>query len=367
MKKSIGILFALLPLLAWGQTAPMWTHDAYRERNYPATEWYTGFVRDQLRATVYAGEALKALERDAQNQLAESIIVNIEGFTQVENASTRVQNGNRSAEQITTDYRQAVRTATAAITVKSEVKSWHDPASGALYAFAAVRRADLAAYYPKQINNDLNRVDVALGTAGQLAAAGKKMSAFRQCGAAKETLNGVAHYQDLLTAVNAEAGEDALQSDRFAGLQRRLNQKLITLEQSTFVYVDCQYEYKGYKNDAFSEDPGILCDIITQALSENDCSVTEDPTEADYELTLTSSTTQRSDGRGPYGIISYYANVKGALYNRLTGKKTVDFAILNDPDAYAAGRSAQDAATKAFKLPALKEKVLEKVLPKIKD
>jgi hypothetical protein len=367
MKKSVVLLFAVLPLFVWGQTAPMWTQDAYRERSYPAAEWYTGFVRDQLRAVADAGEALKALERDAQNQLAESIIVSIEGATQVENASTHVQNGNRSTEQITTGYRQAVHTATAATTVKSEVKSWRDPASGALYAFAAVRRADLAAYYPKQINNELNKVDVAVGTAEQLAAAGKKMSAFRQCSAAKETLDGVAHYQDLLTAVNAEAGEDALQSERSADLQRRLNQKLITLEQSTFVYVDCQYEYKGYKDDAFSEDPGILCDIITQALSENDCSIVEDPAEADYELTLTSSTTQRSNGKGQYGVISYYANVKGALYNRLTGKKTVDFAILNDPDAYAAGRSAQDAATKAFKLPALKEKVLEKVLPKIKD
>jgi hypothetical protein len=361
------MLFAVLPLFAWGQTAPAWTQDAYREASYPAAEWYTGFVRDHLKASANAGVALKALERDAQNQLAESIIVNIEGATQVENASTRIQNGKQSAEQITTDYRQAVRTATAATTVKSEVKSWHDPASGALYAFAAVRRSDLSAYYQKQINNDLNKVDVALGTAEQLVAAGKKMSAFRQCSTAKTTLDGITYYQDLLTAVDAASDENALQQERFAELQRTLNQKLITLEQSTFVYIDCKYEYKSYKDDAFSEDPGILCDIITQALSENDCSVVEDPAEADYELTLTAYTTQRSDGKGQYGIISYYANVKGSLYNRLTKKKTVDFAILNDPDAYAAGKSAQDAATKAFKLPALKEKVLEKVLPRIKN
>jgi hypothetical protein len=45
----------------------------------------------------------------------------------------------------------------------------------------------------------------------------------------------------------------------------------------------------------------------------------------------------------------------------------VDFSILNDPEAYSAGRSAEDAATKAFKLPELKEKVLGKILPKIKD
>jgi hypothetical protein len=33
----------------------------------------------------------------------------------------------------------------------------------------------------------------------------------------------------------------------------------------------------------------------------------------------------------------------------------------------AAGKSPEAAATKAFKLPALKNKILEKILPKIKD
>jgi hypothetical protein len=367
MKKSAGIFLALLPLFAWGQTAPPWTQDAYRAQNYPSSEWYTGFVRNRLKANANVGVALQVLERDAQNQLAEGIIVNIEGVTQLETTSARTQSGNRTAEQVTTDYRQAVRTATSATTVKSEVKSWHDPSNGTLYAFAAVRRADLAAYYKKQINNDLNKVDVALGTAEQLVAAGKKMSAFRQCSMAKTTMAGVTYFQDLLTAVDATVDETDLQSDRSADLQRTLNQQLIVLEQSTFVYVDCKFERKGHKDDAFTDDPGILCDLITQSLSENNCSIVDDPAEADYELTLTTSTAQRSDGSGPYGIISYYANAKGSLYNRLTKKKIVDFAILNDPDAYAAGRSAQDAATKAFKLPALREKVLGKILPKIKN
>jgi hypothetical protein len=367
MKKLSWMLFAVLPLLSRGQAAPAWTQDAYRERSYPAAEWYTGFTQDYLKANTGAGDALKALERSAQNRLAESIIVSVEVSSQMENTSTLVQSGSRSEEQITSDYRQAVRTATAAAIVKSEVKSWHDPASGTLYAFAAVRRADLAAYYQKQIDNDLSKVDVALDAAGQLAAAGKKMSASRRCSAAKKTLDGVAYYQDLLTAVNAEVDESTLQPERLADLQRVLNQALIDLEQSTFVHVSCKYERRGYKDDAFGEDPGIICDIVRQALSENDCSVVEDPAEADYELTLTASTTQRSDGNDQYGIISYYANVKGSLYNRLTRKKTADFTIFNDPDAYAAGKSPQDAATRAFKLPELRERLLELILPKIKN
>jgi hypothetical protein len=367
------IILMGLPLAVCGQAAlPLWTQDTYRERSFPAAEWYTGFVRDRLKAGADVGRALKTLERDAQSQLAEGIVVTIEGSTQVESASAQRQGsssggGGGSSEYITSHYKQAVRTATQAKTVKTDVRSHYDPASGYLYAFASVRRADLAAFYRRQIGVELGKVETALAVAEQLVAAGKKMSARRKCVEAEETLEGIAFEQSLLTAVDAEAGDDALQTARSNSLLQTVGQRLIDLEQSTFVYVDCKFEYRGYKDDAFSSDPGIICDIVKQALSENECSVTDNRDEADYELALAASTTQRSDGKGQYGIISYYANVKGTLYNRLTRKKTVDFSILNDPDAYAAGRSAEDAATKAFKLPALTEKVLEKVLPKIKN
>ncbi len=374
MKKPLltlltGLLLLLqtaLPQWAQAQT-PAWIQEAYRSANYPHSEWYTGFSRSKLQQGSNVGAALKNLEKDAQNQLAESIIVNIDGETSVINTSEQIQVGSISYEQIQTGYIQAVSTATKATTVKSEVKSYHDPASNMLYAFAAVRRSDLSAYYIKQINNDLNKVDIALGTSEQLVAAGKKMSAYRQCQSVKKTLNGIAYYQDLLVAVNADADDNDKQTERTNDLHRTLTDALIRLEQSTFIYVDCKYEFKNNKDDAFNEDPNIICDIVKQSLSENDCSITDNKEECDYELTLTAYTTQRSDGKGQYGIISYYANVKGTLYNRLTKKQTVAFSIFNDADCYAAGKSAEDAATKAFKLPVLKDKVLEKILAKIKN
>ncbi|MCL2650269.1 MAG: hypothetical protein FWD60_04475 [Candidatus Azobacteroides sp.] len=369
MRVLLLLLLAGFPLAVWTQTTPPdWVQDAYRESAYPAQEWYTGFVRDRLQAGVSEAGALKALERNAQNQLAENIIVTIKGNTQVENTSRQIQNGSAHAEVTTTDYRQSVRTATMATTVRTEMKSCYDPTTNMLYAFAAARRADLAAYYQKQIDVDLGKVETAITISEQLVSAGKKMSARRKIADAKEVLGSVTFNSDLLVAVNPDVDESSLQTKRSNDLQQKVAQLLIDLEQSTLVYMDCSYEFKGYKDDAFSNDPGLLCDIIGQALSENECSVTDNKEEADYELTLTTSTTQRSDGKtGQYAILSYYANVKGSLYNRATQKQTVTFSILNDPDCYSAGRNPEDAATKAFKLPELKNKVLEKILPKIKN
>jgi hypothetical protein len=369
VKFILTVLLAGLPFGIYGQAiSPLWTQDGYREQHYPAGEWYIGFVRDKLKTGAEVGKTLKSLEQDAQNQLAESIIVKIEGSTKVENSSQSIQReNNQQAEVITSDYQQAVQTATTATTVKSEVKSYHEPSSGMVYAFAAVRRADLAAFYQKQIEVDLTKIETAMSLAEQLAAAGKKMSASRKCHEANDFFAGIALYQDLLIAVSPEAGENVLHIEHSKKLQQSISQSIINLEQSTFVYIDCQYEYKGSRDDAFSSDPGIICDIMKQALSENDCSIVDDAAEADYTLTLIAYTTMRSDGTGAQGIISYYANVKGSLYNHLTDKKTVDFAFLNDAQAYSTGKSPEIAATRAFKLPALKEKILEKILPRIKN
>jgi len=194
------------------------------------------------------------------------------------------------------------------------------------------------------------------------------MSAHQKIKEAKTTLDGLDFYRYLLIAADASANESALQTQRGNSLTQTVEHLNITLEQSTFVYMNCKYEKRSPKDDAFSRDPGILCDIIAQALVDNECSITENKEEADYELTLITSTTQRSDGKtGVNPILTYYANAKGNLYNRATKKETANFTVLNHPDCYYEGRDPEDAATRAFKLPELKDKVLEKILPKIKN
>ena len=366
MKKTIITLIAIIYAnLVLGQT-PEWVNESYRERNYPTSEWYVGFAFDKLQSGANASSALEKLKKAAQNEMSEGIVVTIKSTTNINTSSQQRRSANEDSEVITKNYLHAVEMATTATTVKTEVKTHHNPATGEIYAFAAVKRNDLSNYYRKQINVDLNTAEVAVGVSEQLVAAGKKMSAFRKVQEAKQALEKLSSYQALLAAVSTSRDESDLQIERGRDLLLNIENLLIKLEQSTFVYIDCKYEKKGTKDDAFSSDPTIFCDIISQALSENDCSITENKEEADYELTIITSTTQRSDGQGG-NLLSYYANVKGSLYNRMTKKKTADFSIIKDPDVYSVGKSPEDAATKAFKLPELKKMVLEKVLPKIKN
>jgi len=365
MKKYIisVITLFLLPVVH-AQNPPDWTQSANRERSYPSSEWYTGFAFDQLKPGANASAALEVLKKNAQNEMAGKIISNVKSTTDMTTHRTVVG----GVEEIKKDYQQSLQIATSATTVKTEVKTFHNTTTGELFAFAAVRQADLAAYYRRQINLDLSKAETAVAVSEQLAESGKKMSARRKVEEARKNLVDVYSCADLLAAVSTGRDDSDMQISRAGELMRTVERLLINLERSTFVYMDCRYEKRSAKDDAFSDDPGILCDIIAQMLNENECSLTDSRDEADYILTLITSTTQRSDGKtGINPILSYYANARGNLYNRATQRQVVTFTIFNDADCYEAGRDAQDAATKAFKLPDLKNKVMDKILPVIKN
>ena len=364
MQKIVVIVFfTTVSLALFGQEKPLWLDENQRERQYPSNTYFTGFAYGEKSPNKEVQEIIQQLKTDAQADLSKKIRLQISSKSQSTMATV---NNNGRYQENESFFNQSITQSNAEV-VGIKTESYYNPVTKMVYAFAVVKRSDLIAFYQKQINLDLNKVETTLTIAEEYLNAGKKISAFDKCEEAKKMLDALNFYRNLLIAIDGNADDNNLQIERTNKLIRTIEQALITLEQSTFVYLNCQYELKGYKNDAFSSDPGIFCDIITQALSENQCSVTDNKEEADYELTLITSTTQRSDGKGDYGIISYYANVKGSLYSRMTQKKTVEFSIFNDPDAYSVGKSAEDAASKAFKLPELKKKVLDKILLKIKD
>ena len=366
MKHLFLSLLLVLPLLAQAQT-PQWTNAAFRELTYPASEWYTGFARNYLQSGAEVGAALRTLERDAQNQLAESIIVAIASESLLENISSQQQTDGQFSEVIITHYQQAVRTATSATAVGMNVRSHHNPATGAIYALAVVRRADLAAFYRNQINVDLNRVDNSILASEQLVAAGRRIAAQHIVEEARTILSGVAYHQNLLVAVDAQnTTAEHLQTARYGNLQRTIQQLLIDLEQSTYVYIAYSHERRGAPHDAFTHHyPQILLGIIRQALSENGCAIVYCPEEADYILTIVTSTSQRTDGTGQFGVISYFANVRGTLYNTAMSRQTVSFSLFNDAVAYSTGRNAEEAASRAFRRPAFIERVMGYILPRI--
>lgn len=353
------MILVFLPCMLVGQTKPLWIAADVRNVQFSSEIYYTGFAE----IVVSDGNFTKATElakQTALSELSERVIVSVNAETKSEiKSETTNENNSGQSERIRSKFVATIFTNSKTEIAGSLLETYTDKVSKTVFAFVRVKKMDLFVYYKNLIDRNLNKIDSELSAMKDLISAGKKMSAKRRVENTQYTLKDISYFQDIVTAINVD--ENALQTRRTNALQQIVNQQLIALEQSTYVFINCLWE--GNK----SENPNLIYGIIAHALSGNDCSITNNSNEADYELTLIASTIQRSDASGRNGVISYYANLRGTLYNQRTQKNTLEFIIINDVDCYAVGRNAQDAITKAFLLPELKNKILEQIIAKLND
>ena len=346
---------------------PEWSQTSFRQEHYPAREWYVGYAFGQLRPNENVERALEALKRTAQNNLTQSIIVTVQSTSDLEITSRQTRTSAGETEESAREFRQVVETATSATVTNMEVRTSHNRETGTIYAFAAVKRRDLRTFYRRQINTDLNRIESAVAIAEQLVESGKKMDAHRRIEEATKTLSNVNHMRSLLIAVDPNVcEEDDMQTPRFMELTRTAERLELALRRATFVYMACSFEFRGARHDAFNHDPGILCAIIKRVLEENNVTITTSEDDADFVLTLITSTSRRSERRAdnPNSIDSYYANARGMLFNRRTNRQAANFSI-SDRVFSATGQTPEAMATRAFNNPELRDAILEAILPEI--
>lgn len=250
------------------------------------------------------------------------------------------------------------------ITAGVEVRSYYDPSSNMGYAFAFVEKERLGEYYKNQIDLMLQRIVSIFESVDELVRVGKKIPAREKCTESMNVLKEIEQYRVLYSAVMG-SNDAALQTDRYMTMLRLTEQKMLMLEQSTRIYVTCTWDGKDYPE--YDGQAVVVEDLVKQSLSQQECSIVDHSDSADFVLTMTASTNQRSDGSDAYGIISYYANVRGVLKNCHTNKTVASFVILNDPHVYSAGKTDAVAISKAFKLQSLQDEIMNAIMPKIKN
>lgn len=358
------VMAMCMPIYIWAQSVvPNWTTDGYRELNFPDELYYTGYVIERIPTDASLADELKKIEDAARNSMAESIIIHIQSNTQLVTQRESKQSGDHFSEQIVSSYKQRISTSTNAKTVGVEIRSYYDPSSNMGYAFAFVKKAKLGEYYKSQIELMLQKSESMLNTADELVNVGKKIPAREKCAEGMRLLDEIEQHRTMYTVVMG-ANEAALQTDRYMMLLRLTEQKMLSLEQSTRVYVTCVWNCKDYPE--YEGQAAVVEDLVKQSLNKQECSIVDDDYSADFILSMTASTTQRSDGSDTYGIISYYANVQGVLKNCRTNKTVSSFAILNDPHVYSAGKTEAVAVSKAFRLHSLQDVIMNAVMPKLK-
>ncbi|MDR3011674.1 MAG: fibrobacter succinogenes major paralogous domain-containing protein [Chitinispirillales bacterium] len=211
---AIAVAIFLAGTVVAQSAAPQWIDDNWRAANYPQGEWYSGFSQDQVGRDMSIADAINRVVRDAQNKLSESIIVRVTAVSRTETVSARIQDGDRSRESIDRNYGQLIQASATAEVANAESFEYHDPATNTVYAFTAVRRADLAAYYGSQIEAGLNEADRLFDLFEQMIALGRRLEALEHLAESKIRVDALGFYRDLLVAVDPQTGEERSQSAR---------------------------------------------------------------------------------------------------------------------------------------------------------
>lgn len=331
------------------QSPSAWLSSQARESNFPADNYIWGFVPGNLRSGETESSLLARLKTDAKKEVAGKVRTMVES----DSRKTDWQYTNGEDYAFASLYQDYTRQTAQAEVVGVKTETHYDAYERMGYAFAYVKKSELAAYYKSQINIQLQQVQNALNTAATAANAGQKMRAKKACEDALQPLAKAEFAQDLLSAISPYE-TDALQLERLSRLKNELWQALIDLEQSIYIYMK-------YSETNFGQPVRILVPELKRLLASNQCSFTEDPAQADYKITIT-ATTRQHDGNVAFGdgtLKFSLADVEVEVYSNY--KKMVVYSDGITQKNNSDGATYESAGRNALKLSA--GKVWENIKP----
>jgi methyl coenzyme M reductase beta subunit len=334
-------------------TAPSWLDGDVRNMQYPPETYYSGFAEVVPAQGASQERALTSAKQQAVGELSERVRV----VVNTDKTSIDISlGGSDIEEQIRSKFTAMVKTASQTEVVGSKVETWYDSRTRTAYAFARVSKAELAAYYRKQIEWHLNKVDGALRTATELAGKGYKMKARKECMAVVDAFAAIAYAQDLLTAIDEHADDGSLQQNRSERLRNVLVQTIVDMENSTYIYVECHETVNGQTVVHIGDRlPGLLGD------NGCECNITDSEETADYVIRVDARLARCNDA--PDDIVFCYATATVSVYNVRTQKTLVP--KIPETKGGWTNKNRAKAAEEAFN--ELADRIAEKVVPMIKN
>lgn len=344
--RFITICFLLVTVNAFAQKPPRWYSASSREFDYPKDEYYVGFAEGNIRKNETEIDATARIKKEASGLLVESIRLKVQSVAESYSKSEAV--GDK--EQISSKTQQTVKTTSEADIVGIKIESYIDKATGVVAALAYVKRDELVKYYQNSITLSVQKVEGYIKTSLELEKTGSKAKARKQLEDAKPLLSKIAYEQDLLIAMDSDT--DSQHQDLTANLRSELEKSLTRLEQSTFVYIKST-------EDLFGKNSNVIANKLKAKLAADGCSFIEDPTQADFYITLKASA--RKHGNETADIKFCYVDLVIDMVNTHMQK-----SVYNDEISQKGSAMTFDAAARKASEDIV-PKVAEKILPWIKN
>ena len=338
-KITISILLIMSTLILFSQNEPFWTKSAWRETNYPTSEYFIGYQMGNKRSNETIDAAKDRIAKESQALLSESIKVNIQSAKTTKTNS--VSKGDY--EQINSQFESAIQTFSNIELIGIKTETYYSEKEGIIHGFSFVKKAELITYHRNNLTSHINQTESFIKTAQNLEKNGEKSKARQEIEKAKKTFENVLYAQTMLVVLN----NNDLQQEKTGELYNTITQMYAQLAQAVYVFVESN-------EDLFGKKVNIIANKLKADLAVNGCSFVENAEQADFKLTINAST-RESDASN--GFVFCYADVAIELFDNHKQK-----AVFNDELSEKGGsNSTEKAARKAM------ENAVSKIISKISN
>jgi tryptophan 2,3-dioxygenase len=341
-------------------SAPCWRSEFCRLESYSEDEWYLGFAEDTLAGGTNTAEIRNALEQKARSKMVESIRMAVSSRTETETKSELKSGNGFSNETINKIFEGTIKITSNAEVINAFTDSYHDSNGKKAYAFAAVRKSDLAAYYAQMIELNLSEAMHSIALSKQLIELGKRNEAFIKLSEAKQIIDATAQHRVLLLTVDAKTGLERSQSERANELLKEIAMVRadVTAVRTAGDIKDVKAIFVAGTETIQQKRTDIIASGLQTILYENDVRITENREEASYILKIDA---EACNLRANNNI--HYANacVKVFLSNAKTNINELATSLTGPKEG---GLSVENAGEKAFRsaVPEVWAKVKDKIL-----
>ena len=377
MNKKLIYLTFLIPLLAscarapapekqaathkQEPSAPCWRSELCRLGSYSENEWYLGFAEDTLGGKANTAEFRNVLEQQARSRMVESIRMDVSSRTEMETKSELRSGNGFNSETINKIFAETIKITSNAEVINAFTDSYHDSNGKKVYAFAAVRKSDLAAYYAQMIELNLSEAMHSIALSKQLIELGKRNEAFIKLSEAKQIIEATAQHRVLLLTVDAKTGLERSQGERANELLKEIamvRADATAVRAEVVEIKDVKVVFVAGMETIQQKRTAIIASGLQTILYENDVRITENQEEASYILKIDA---EACNLRANNNI--HYANacVKVFLSNAKTNTNEITTSLTGPKEG---GLSVENAGEKAFRsaVPEVWAKVKDKIL-----
>ena len=332
IKKILLTLFAVSIAFSQNISQNCWRNESCRMRTYPERDWYFAFVEDTIPRRANVAQVRNMLEQHARNRMVERVRTDVISRTSMETRSIQQTQDGITRETLNIDFEMTSESTAGATVVNSFVDSYHNPKTNKIYAFAAVKRADLADFYASKIEFTLNEAQRNLELSKQLLELDRKREAREKLNESRKLIDLTNNHRTLLVIVDTQNGIKRSQGERINKLLNDIAVFLTEIKASDVVmlFID------GTQN--------IVVSGLQTILSENNVIITENKEEASLILRIEAETCNEiSDGNFHFA----YACVRIVLANTKTGRNELTINFTGQKQGALNARNAGERALRS--------------------